>query len=68
MLRFWDTLLPYQRNSLLFGVAVGLCLSLASFAWIPWYRALVIWGWTNPWMYVLGVPLGIAAGIYLDED
>ena len=43
------------------GVPVGLALTVTLAVTQPWYRHLLVWSWTNP--YLLGA--GALVGLYL---
>lgn len=63
------TQLPgYIQKSFLFGGCLGLVLAAVLYAQVDWYHDLVVWSWTNPWMYALGIPLGIALAIANDAE
>ncbi len=57
----------YIRNPMLIGAGVGLSASALCFFTVDWYHNLVVWSWTNPWMWLVGVPCGIAAVALSDE-
>lgn len=50
------------------GAISGAVLTITLFTQVQWYHDLVVWGWTNPWMYALGIPVGIAWAILTDKD
>ena len=47
------------RNSMLLGAGIGLTTTAVLFLTVPWYHDLLVWSWTNPWMWVVGVMAGI---------
>ena len=52
-----------MKLGFLIGSPIGLFLVWFGFTHITWYHDLLVWSWTNPWMYVLGVPVGIALAL-----
>lgn len=41
------------------------------FLHVQWYHDLLVWSWTNPWMWLIGVPcgvIGVILGIAIDQD
>ena len=56
----------YLRNSFLIGSAAGVGLTYLMFTNVPWYHDLLIWSWTNPWMWVAAVPAGFLAAVLTD--
>ena len=52
-----------ERTAILFGVALGLGATAFLFFTVPAYHNLVVWSWTNPWAWALGVTGGLIAWI-----
>ena len=50
------------------GIILGAGLTVVLFTHVQWYHDLMVWSWTNPWMYALGIPLGVVAAILTDDD
>ena len=43
-----------------FGAAVGLGLSALAFFTIPAYHDYLVWAWTTPALWLVGIPVGAA--------
>lgn len=52
-----------QRNAFVIGAAIGLGAAAVMFMNVQWYHDLVVWSWTNPLAWAIGVPVGIAAAL-----
>ena len=61
--------LPVEiQRGLTIGIFLGAILTVTLFTQVQWYHDLVVWSWSTPWMYALGIPVGIAAAILTDKD
>ena len=48
------------------GILFGFLLTYVLFTNVQWYHNMLIWSWTNPWMWAVCVPLGIATAVLTD--
>ena len=56
----------YHKSALL-GVGLGALLTYVLFTQVGWYHDLLVWSWTNPWMYVMGLISGITVAVITDK-
>ena len=54
----------YLDLAMLIGVAIGLSFSALLFFTVPWYHNMLIWSWTHPIMWVIGIAGGFCLGAY----
>ena len=59
---------PHIQRGVALGAVLGAVLTVTMFTQVQWYHDLVVWSWTNPWMYAVGIPLGVVAAILTDKD
>ena len=48
------------------GAAIGLTIGGTLFFTVPVYHDMVVWSWTTPWLWAIGVPAGIIAAVVTD--
>lgn len=58
----------YIRNSAIVGATGGALLTVYLFTNVQWYHDLLVWSWTNPWMWLIGVPCGVFAAVATDGE
>ncbi len=51
---------------MLLGAAVGIGGTIFLFLNVQWYHDLLVWSWTNPWLWVVGLSSGVAAALLTD--
>ena len=63
-------MLTFQRQiqiATFIGVLLGFLMTYVLFTNVQWYHDLLVWSWTNPWMWAISVPAGIAAAVLTDK-
>ena len=55
------------NQSVAIGAGIGLTAAALMFTYVPWYHNLVVWSWTNPWLWTAAITTGIVLA-YLDKD
>ena len=55
------------NQSVAIGAAVGLAATALMFTYVPWYHNLLVWSWTNPYLWTACITVGVALAI-LDKD
>ena len=68
MFNIFSQLPAQMQRAVIVGGTLGVILTVTLYTQVQWYHDLLVWGWTNPWMYVLGIPAGIAFAIATDND
>ena len=68
MLSSFSQLPAHIQRGVAIGIILGAVLTVILFTQVQWYHDLMVWSWTNPWMYALGIPLGVVAAIVTDDD
>ena len=56
-----------NHTAFAFGASLGLGATVVLFMNVQWYHDLLVWSWTNPWMYAIGIPVGVAAAVMTDD-
>ena len=49
-----------------FGAAVGLGLSALCFFTVPAYHDYLVWAWSTPALWLIGIPVGAALAVATD--
>jgi hypothetical protein len=55
-----------DRNAFLFGSGIGLTAAAVMFLTIPAYHDFLIWTWSQPLLWLIGVPVGAAVAVITD--
>ncbi len=50
----------------IFGAIVGLILSIIGFFTVPPYHDYLVWAWSTPIIWLVGIPVGAAAAYLTD--
>ena len=50
------------------GALGGLTITAFLFFNVTWYHDMIVWSWTNPWMWLICGPIGFAVGYFTDGD
>lgn len=66
ILMFSRPLNPVQLGATV-GLAGGALLTYVLFTNVQWYHDILVFSWTNPWMWAAGVPVGIALAVITDK-
>ena len=66
-MNFFKNLDPSVTSAILIGSTIGAATTIGLTVFVPWYRELLVWSWTNPWLWLLG-GLGGGLAILLDRD
>ena len=56
----------YHKSALV-GVGLGALLTYVLFTNVGWYHDLLVWSWSNPLMWAIGVPVGVVAAVLTDD-
>ena len=51
----------------LLGSIPGLLIAYYLFTHVTWYHNMMVWSWTSPWMWGLGVLTGVVLAV-LNKD
>ena len=63
-------MLTFQRQiqiATVIGVLLGFLMTYVLFTNVQWYHDMLVWSWTNPWMWAISVPAGIATAVLTDK-
>jgi len=55
----------YHKSALV-GAGLGFLGTYVLFTNVAWYHDLLVWSWTNPWMWAIGVPAGVLTAVLSD--
>lgn len=56
------------RMPITIGAVIGMITSIVLFNTSSWYHDIFVWSWSNPVMWILGIPVGIVAAVVFDND